>query len=410
MSMKLAVLLTVALFGCVVVAQDEMAPGNWGYDAEADGRATFDYSNPAAWGAEFPKCGTGKITEAQSPVDISTIATADATLAALLPSYEAQLRWTITNNGHTLTGSPPADLASRLRLSGGPLGNDTFILANVHFHWGKTNFEGSEHALFGRKSAMETHIVHYNSKYGSLANALENSDGLAVIGIFSDISSIENKAPIKEASAAVKGFNAVTTFKDTTFNPAEILPADLGYYTYKGSLTTPECQESVTWIVLNGRATVSNEQLESLRNMTGHVATETIESNFRPIQKLNSRIIRSFGVATASSTSKDNGLSDGAIAGIVIGSVVGGLLIIGGAAFAAFSTMASKPTSSVARSSSAAKDASLPKKKPSQTSETEETEETDEEDYSAEASASNSTEDYSFDGYSDYSASTENTV
>ena len=30
----------------------------------------------------------------------------------------------------------------------------------------------------------ELHIVHYNSQYGSLANAAGYSDGLAVLGIF----------------------------------------------------------------------------------------------------------------------------------------------------------------------------------------------------------------------------------
>jgi hypothetical protein len=37
----------------------------------------------------------------------------------------------------------------------------------------------------------ELHIVHYNTKYGSIADAVTRSDGLAVLGIFLKV--INNK-------------------------------------------------------------------------------------------------------------------------------------------------------------------------------------------------------------------------
>jgi len=38
-----------------------------------------------------------------------------------------------------------------------------------------------------------------------------------------------------------------------------------GYFTFKGSLTTPPCAEGVTWYVLQSHPTISPEQNRSLR-------------------------------------------------------------------------------------------------------------------------------------------------
>ena len=36
---------------------------------------------------------------------------------------------------------------------------------------------GSEHTLNGHRFAAEIHLIHYNKKYGSVANALAYADG-----------------------------------------------------------------------------------------------------------------------------------------------------------------------------------------------------------------------------------------
>lgn len=35
--------------------------------------------------------------------------------------------------------------------------------------------------------AAELHFVHYNKKYGSLGNATNHPDGLAVLGVFVEV-------------------------------------------------------------------------------------------------------------------------------------------------------------------------------------------------------------------------------
>ena len=65
---------------------------------------------------------------------------------------------------------------------------------------------------------------------------------------------------------------------------------DLDYYTYQGSLTTPGCNEIVTWIVLETPIKISKKQLKALRSLTdGH--GDPLVNNFRPTQYINGRSV-----------------------------------------------------------------------------------------------------------------------
>ena len=65
------------------------------------------------------------------------------------------------------------------------------------------------------------------------------------------------------------------------------------YYSYSGSLTTPPCVETVTWLVLANIMTVSEAQLEVFRSMLSSESTPdvpvNIDVNFRPVQPINGR-------------------------------------------------------------------------------------------------------------------------
>ena len=66
-----------------------------------------------------------------------------------------------------------------------------------------------------------------------------------------------------------------------SFNAAELLPADKGYYRYAGSLATPPCSESVVWLVLKDPIEVSGAQVEAFRKI--------FDNNNRPVQPINER-------------------------------------------------------------------------------------------------------------------------
>ena len=60
----------------------------------------------------------------------------------------------------------------------------------LHFHWGRKNNRGSEHILNGVRFPMEMHIIHRNKNYPNMEVALNNSDGLAVLGIFFQVKTV----------------------------------------------------------------------------------------------------------------------------------------------------------------------------------------------------------------------------
>jgi carbonic anhydrase len=62
-----------------------------------------------------------------------------------------------------------------------------------------------------------------------------------------------------------------------------LLPTDLAYYTFKGSLTTPPCTENVTWLVLKAPAPISQAQSDTFGRI--------YPSDARPTQPLYGRLV-----------------------------------------------------------------------------------------------------------------------
>eukprot|EP00105_Crassostrea_gigas_P017586 XP_011435420.1 PREDICTED: carbonic anhydrase-related protein 10-like [Crassostrea gigas] len=74
-----------------------------------------------------------------------------------------------------------------------------------------------------------------------------------------------------------------------------ILPANLQYMTYEGSVTQPGCYETVTWILLNKPAFVGEHQLNALRTLRMDTPDHPqlfMFDNVRPIQPLHRRTVR----------------------------------------------------------------------------------------------------------------------
>ena len=68
-------------------------------------------------------------------------------------------------------------------------------------------------------------------------------------------------------------------------NPGGLLPADRGYWTYMGSLTTPPCTEGVRWFVFEQELSLSRDQLRAFAAL--------YKMNSRPLQELHGRTHRS---------------------------------------------------------------------------------------------------------------------
>lgn len=202
----------------------------------------FDYQDQGEW-----EQVSGKM---QSPIDIPT---SDAEKmndeGDLTINYNAAIT-KVENNGHSIQVTDSGESVINGR---------TFELTQFHFH------AESEHTIDGKHYPIEAHFVN------------QAQDGrLAVIGVF-----------FKEG-AENKGFQEVldNVANDETKEITDIqamLPSNLSYYHYLGSLTTPPLTENVEWYVLKEPVEVSKAQIEAFQKLYDH--------NNREVQPLNDRVI-----------------------------------------------------------------------------------------------------------------------
>lgn len=144
-----------------------------------------------------------------------------------------------------------------------------YQLAEAHTH------NPSEHTIDGERFALEMHLVHRTE-----------SGDIAVVGVLfregepnSAIQALIDAAPSREgATSPVSGMAA-----------SDFLPANRGYYSYMGSLTTPPYTEGVRWHVMSEALEVSAEQVTQLASLQGG------GTNSRPLQPLNDREIKAHG-------------------------------------------------------------------------------------------------------------------
>jgi carbonic anhydrase len=145
------------------------------------------------------------------------------------------------------------------------VGGKRYQLRQFHFH------RPSEEYVHGKPYAMVVHLMHEASD-GRVA-------GVAVLlkaGVENSIvQRVWEPMPQTEGQQEVAGVN---------LNPAGLLPAELGYYTYMGSVSAPPCTEGVTWFVLKTTVDISAAQIKAFAGLYPH--------DVRPLQPLNGRVVK----------------------------------------------------------------------------------------------------------------------
>lgn len=216
---------------------------NWDYKGD---------EGPKNWGTlctGFSDCDGAE----QSPIDIEVAAAIKDENAPNLEFAYGQTPVDIVNNGHTIQFNVSGDNILTI-------GDAAYNLLQLHYH------AASEHTLNGKHFPLEVHFVHKGDK------------GLAVVGVF-----------FKEGDSNVLLDNYLVNFpKKKGVHKAEkviplaaLIPENLDYYHYDGSLTTPPCSEIVDWYVLQAPIEASKEQLEQMAAI--------LHDNYRPVQPLNGR-------------------------------------------------------------------------------------------------------------------------
>ncbi|XP_064612584.1 carbonic anhydrase 2-like [Liolophura sinensis] len=258
--------------------------GGWSYSSSAA-------NGPANWHTVSANCGGSS----QSPINIETD---KAKFDSNLNNFDLQKFGSsngltssyLKNNGHTVQVDLPG---SDYLVKGGGLPK-TYKLVQFHFHWGATDSEGSEHTVNSNSYPMEVHFVTFANSYGDISTALGHPDGLAVLGFFFEIGSADNTNwnPIVNLLDNVR-YADTNVSLPTNFNLDSLLPSDKQvYYRYSGSLTTPTCNEVVTWTVFKQTIKISAGQMAAFRRVFQNIeglSNVTMAGNFRPLQSLGSR-------------------------------------------------------------------------------------------------------------------------
>uniref|UniRef100_A0A183C1Q1 Carbonic anhydrase n=1 Tax=Globodera pallida TaxID=36090 RepID=A0A183C1Q1_GLOPA len=226
---------------------------HWGYEPE---------NGPSTWGG---LCQTGK---RQSPINIQKDCfNENKTPQLTFENYDKNGLVTMTNSGHSVMISGFNNWPLQPFISDGGLGSK-YMLNQFHFHWSQ-NANGSEHTVDGEHFDAELHMVHIKEGL-SFSEAIDSSDGLAVLGIFYKIGD-DGRSML----SLQNGLNEVTRKDNLEM-----------FFRYNGSLTTPECNEAVVWTVFDKRLSISSNQLELLRQIQGPNG-KALNSNVRPVQKFD---------------------------------------------------------------------------------------------------------------------------
>jgi carbonic anhydrase len=247
-SLQAAILLAViAVWATSLIAQEHGGEHHWSYDGE---------TGPSHWGdlsAEFAPCKTG---HRQSPIDIGPTQKAD------LPAIQFDYKTTplhIIDNGHTILINYAPGSSIRV-------GDKRYELKQFHFH------RPSEEMIKGKRYEMVVHLVHV-AQDGSVAVVAvllqQGGENPLIEELWHDLPKEKDK---EESLDKVQ------------INVASLLPADRGYYTFSGSLTTPPCTENVTWYVLKHPVTVSAAEIREFSKL--------YRDDARPTQPLYNRVVR----------------------------------------------------------------------------------------------------------------------
>lgn len=119
---------------------------------------------------------------------------------------------------------------------GGKL-HEEYEIEGLHFHWGDKNNRGSEHLVNDIRYPMEMHIIHRNTRYATVPDALKHEDGLCVLGFFYQISEHESDVltNIVRNISSIEDYNN-TVLLNSTFSLSSLL-GDIDtdrFYMYRG--------------------------------------------------------------------------------------------------------------------------------------------------------------------------------
>ncbi|WP_276835262.1 carbonic anhydrase family protein [Chryseobacterium cucumeris] len=214
------------------------------------------------------------VTESQTPINIQPFTAITFHSSDPIIHYGAvTLNSVVNSSGKNLQVNVSGSDNQNNYIS---VGGKKYKLVNFHFHY------NSEHTIDGKYSTMEIHFVNSASdnSYAVLAVMLDlGSENISLQDLFEQSPTISN------------GINS----SNMTFDITNLLPSNTRqYYTYSGSLTTPNFGSNsaitnggpVTWFVFKNGLQLSADNFNNYKSIY-------TQPNFRTIQPLNGRKVYS---------------------------------------------------------------------------------------------------------------------
>jgi carbonic anhydrase len=199
-------------------------------------------------------CGTGRM---QTPIDITK---AEQVPIPPLPPLEfsykpADLDVVNDCNDYRIKLRFPDNLW--LKVARKP-----YRLSEIYFH------EPGENAVNGKRSPMSIEMVHLSPESTFLVIEVPIVEG-------------KENPVIKTVLEHIPAAGREHAMEGVKINPMDLLPADHGFYRFPGSLTTPICNEGVTWFLMKNPIEMSKAQISQYKGYYHNTA--------RPLQPLNNR-------------------------------------------------------------------------------------------------------------------------
>lgn len=229
----------------------------------------FSYDNQTTWQQEHSKCRGNY----QSPIRLDR---KNANVIVKVPeitfiNYKTTIngkRIDVLNNGHTVRITfDRVHSSKKPMVKNGLFGKDTFVMEDIHFHWGSFRNRGTEHKIDGLSYSLEAHLVHRNIRFKSFEDAKGKHKGIVVLAIpfqemqvgVSTLVDLVNLLP-----RVIFNGNKTTFDGDFVMDKMFFLKKERPYFVYEGSLTTPVCDERVTWVIYTKARIISKNEVRSL--------------------------------------------------------------------------------------------------------------------------------------------------
>uniref|UniRef100_A0A0N5AJW0 carbonic anhydrase n=1 Tax=Syphacia muris TaxID=451379 RepID=A0A0N5AJW0_9BILA len=211
---------------------------------------------PSTWPAF---CTKGKY---QSPIDLRNAVVTRRKPFVTYVNYDVSGIVQILNDGHTikLTGFRWADYGPYVmhNIDGR---YKFYRLKQVQFHWGPKDLLGSEHTFAGFHMPLEIQFVHERVRTPKGPVIKNDILIVAVLG-----------TTIVERNSRISTFGGITAALPLLVEPGSAVVRRLGslmdmipddthsFYYYHGSRTVPNCEENVSWLVLDNAIYVSRAE------------------------------------------------------------------------------------------------------------------------------------------------------